>query len=352
MTDSTDQAVGSAPLAETAAGTAPPPAEGPSPGTGHGPRRIAGVLDFRHLGLVAVLVVLGIIGVSTAETFLTWNNMLNILTSASVAGVVSVGMTFVIIGGGIDLSVGALVALASVWATTAQTQSYGFWVMILTAVIVATVAGLINGILIAYGRIVPFITTLAMLASARGLAERISNRQSQIVTNEHFANIAVWKVAGIPVLVIILAVVVLLGWILLNGTVFGRRTFAIGGNAEAARLAGINVRRHTVMLYVLVGVCCGIAAVMLASRTNTGASTHGMLYELDAIAAVIIGGTPLTGGRGTLIGTILGVLIFTTVTNLFVLNNFTTDVQNIAKGVIIVAAVLLQHRATRTQAAP
>lgn len=351
MTESTDQAVGAPLLAEPTAGTTPPPGGKEPVKSSRTAWKLGGILDFRHLGLIAVLLILGIIGVSTANTFLTTSNMLNILTSASVEGVVAVGMTFVIIGGGIDLSVGALVALASVWATTGQTQSYGFWFMILVALLVASVSGLINGIIIAYGRVVPFITTLAMLASARGLAERISNRQSQIVDNLNFANIAVWKVAGIPALVIIFAVVVALGWILLNRTVFGRRTFAIGGNPEAARLAGINVRRHTVLLYTLVGLCCGIAAVMLAARTNTGASTHGNLYELDAIAAVIIGGTPLTGGRGTLIGTILGVLVFTTVTNLFVLNNFTTDVQNIAKGVIIVAAVLLQHRATRTRAA-
>lgn len=349
MSDGTDQAVGVGPLTEPAAGSQPPVPAPSGPVAGH--RRIAGILDFRHLGLIAVLLVLGIIGAATSDTFLTRSNILNILTSASVIGVVTVGMTFVIIGGGIDLSVGALVALAAVWATTAETQSYGFWVMILVALLVASVAGLINGLLISYGRIVPFIATLAMLASARGLAERISNRQSQIVTDAKFADIAVWKVAGIPVLVIILAVVVALGWVVLNRTVFGRRTFALGGNAEAARLAGINIRRHTVYLYVLVGFCCGIAAVMLAARTNTGASTHGMLYELDAIAAVIIGGTSLNGGRGTIIGSLLGVLIFTTVTNLFVLNNFTTDVQNIAKGIIIVGAVLLQHRTTRTRAA-
>ena len=142
------------------------------------------------------------------------------------------------------------------------------------------------------------------------------------------------------------AVVVAVGWVLLNRTTFGRRTFAIGGNPEAARLAGVDVRRHTVALYVVSGLCAGIAAIMIASLTTTGSSTHGTLYELDAIAAVIIGGTLLSGGRGTLIGSILGVLVFTTIT-LFVLNNLATEVQNIAKGVIIVVAVLIQTRARR-----
>jgi len=220
-------------------------------------------------------------------------------------------------------------------------------VMVACALAVGAGAGLVNGVLVAYGRIVPFIVTLAMLISAQGLAEQISGKHSQIVTDPSIAAIASTKLLGIPLLVYLLALVVAVGWVVLNRTTFGRRTFAIGGNPEAARLAGLDVRRHTVLLYVVSGLCCGIAAVMITSLTTTGSSTHGTLYELDAIAAVIIGGTLLSGGRGTLIGSILGVLVFTTITNLFVLNNLATEVQNIAKGVIIVAAVLFQSRAQR-----
>lgn len=302
----------------------------------------------RNLGLLAVLVLLGIVGVVTTSTFLTSSNLLTVLTSASIIGVLTVGVTFVIIGGGIDLSVGKVMALSSVWATTVATQSFGPLVMILCALLVGVGAGLINGLLIAYGRIVPFIVTLAMLISAQGLAERISGRRSQIVTDPTIAAIATTRLAGIPLLVYIFAAVVVVGWVILNRTTFGRRTFAIGGNPEAARLAGLNVKRHTILLYVVSGLCCGIAAIMIASLTTTGSSTHGTLYELDAIAAVIIGGTLLSGGRGTLIGSILGVLVFTTITNLFVLNNLDTEVQNIAKGVIIVVAVLIQTRARRS----
>ncbi len=306
-------------------------------------------VEVRNLGLVAVLAVLLVVGTLTSDTFLTQNNIENILVSSSVIGVVTVGVTLVIIGGGIDLSVGALVALASVWATTVQTQSYGAVVMILCALTVGAVAGLINGVLIAYGNLVPFIVTLAMLVSARGLAARLAQNRTQIVTDQTIIGIATSDFLGIPVLIWILAVVVGLGWILLNRTTFGRRTIAIGGNAEAARLAGIDVRRTTVLLYVISGLCCGIAAVMIMSRTTTGSSTHGELYELDAIAAAIIGGTLLSGGRGTIIGSLLGVLVFTTITNIFILNNLATETQNIAKGVIIIAAVLLQRRATRTR---
>jgi ribose transport system permease protein len=302
----------------------------------------------RNLGLVAVLVLLGIVGVSTADTFLTRSNLLTILTSASVIGVITVGATMVIIGGGIDLSVGKVMALASVWSTTVATQSYGPVVMVFCALFVGGGCGLVNGLLIAYGRIVPFIVTLAMLISAQGLAEQISGKRSQIVTDPTIVAIANTRLLGIPLLVYIFAAVVVVGWVVLNRTTFGRRTFAIGGNPEAARLAGLNVRRHTVALYVVSGLCCGIAAIMIASLTTTGSSTHGDLYELDAIAAVIIGGTLLSGGRGTLVGSILGVLVFTTITNLFVLNNLPIEVQNIAKGAIIVAAVLIQSRARRS----
>jgi ribose transport system permease protein len=149
--------------------------------------------------------------------------------------------------------------------------------------------------------------------------------------------------------VIIFALVAAIGWVVFNRTTFGRRTFAVGGNPEAARLAGVNVNRHTVALYAISGLCCGIAAVMLVARTTTGSSTHGTLLELDAIAAVVIGGTLLSGGRGTIVGTVLGVLIFTTLSNVFTQNNLSSSAQSVAKGLIIVAAVLLQQRlATRS----
>jgi ribose transport system permease protein len=308
---------------------------------------VGGVGEIHNIGLVAVLIVLAIVGAATSENFLTTDNLRNILVSSSVIGVVTVGATFVIIGGGIDLSVGAIVALASVWATTLATQSYGPWVMILCAVLVGAGTGLVNGVLIAYGQLVPFIVTLAMLVSARGLAARMADNRTQLVTEQTIKDIATTEIVGVPLLVIVLIVVAAIGWVLLNRTTFGRRTIAVGGNAEAARLAGIDVKRTTLLLYLLSGTCCGIAAVMIMARTTTGSSTHGTLYELDAIAAAIIGGTLLAGGRGTIVGAMLGVLVFTTITNIFVLNNLATETQAIAKGLIIVGAVLLQRRATR-----
>ncbi|KOX10661.1 MULTISPECIES: ABC transporter permease [Micromonospora] len=302
----------------------------------------------RNLGLIGVLAALIVVGVVTKPDLYgdpnwVWNNVLAILQLASVVGVVTVGMTFVIIGGGIDLSVGAIVALAGVWCTTVATQSYGAGGMIFTAIVVGICVGLVNGVLISYGRLVPFIATLAMLVAARGLAASISNKQTQVSSSTFINDIAARKVLGIPILVYILGAVVLAGWILLNRTTFGRRTIAVGGNPEAARLAGINVRRHTMLLYALSGLCCGIAAIMLTSQATSAQAAMANLYELDAIAAAIIGGTLLSGGRGTIVGSLLGVIIFATITNLFAINGLSIEAQNMVKGGIIVAAVLVQQ---------
>ncbi|QIK83959.1 ABC transporter permease [Sanguibacter sp. HDW7] len=306
----------------------------------------------RNAGLVVALVLLSVVGLVTAdERFASVSNFLTVLSLASVIGVLSVGMTFVITTGGIDLSIGAVMGLASVWATTLATQQMALdvhWsVMVLTALAVGLVAGLVNGALVAYGKVVAFIATLAMMAAARGLAEMISNRQTQRVKVKPFLDLFGGSVLGVPVLVWIFALVAVAGWILLNRTTFGRRTVAVGGNPEAARLAGIDVRRHTMYVYGLAGLTAGIGAVMMLVRTTAGTSTHGSMYELDAIAAVVVGGTLLIGGRGTIVGTVLGVLIFTTLTNVFTLNNLSTSAQAVAKGVIIVAAVLLQQHLAR-----
>ncbi|MCG5452633.1 ABC transporter permease [Micromonospora hortensis] len=302
----------------------------------------------RNLGLIGVLAALIVVGAVTKPDLYgdpnwVWNNVLAILQLASVVGVVTVGMTFVIIGGGIDLSVGAIVALAGVWCTTVATQSYGAGGMIFAALAVGICVGLVNGVLISYGRLVPFIATLAMLVAARGLAASISNKQTQVSSSTFINDIAARKVIGIPILVYILGAVVLAGWVVLNRTTFGRRTIAVGGNPEAARLAGINVRRHTMLLYALSGLCCGIAAIMLTSQATSAQAAMANLYELDAIAAAIIGGTLLSGGRGTIVGSLLGVIIFATITNLFAINGLSIEAQNMVKGGIIVAAVLVQQ---------
>ncbi|WP_404434180.1 ABC transporter permease [Microbacterium lacus] len=303
----------------------------------------------RNLGLVVALLVLVVVGAVTApDTFLGISNILTILRQASIIGVVSIGMTLVIIAGGIDLSVGSVLGLASVVATLMVIQDavrQTHWIiMIVVALAVGAAAGLINGIVIAYGKVIAFMATLAMLVAARGLAEILADRRTLVVESRPFIDFMNADFIGVDILIWIFAIVAALGWVLLNRTTFGRRTVAIGGNREAARLAGINVNRHVMWLYGISGLTAGIAAVMYLGRTTAGTSTHGTLLELDAIAAVVVGGTLLVGGRGTITGTVFGVLIFATLSNVFVQNNLSSSVQAIAKGVIIVVAVLLQQR--------
>lgn len=303
----------------------------------------------RNSGLVVALALLCVVGFITGgDRFADMANVMTILRLAASIGVVAIGMTFVITGGGIDLSVGAVVALASVWATTVSTQVMAadtHWsLLIVVALAVGAACGLLNGLLVSFGKIVPFIATLAMMASARGLAEIIANRQTQRIkyVPEFLDNLR-GDILGIPRQVWIFILVAVVGWVIFNRTTFGRRTVAVGGNPEAARLAGINVKRHTVWLYTLAGTTAGIGAVMLMSRTTTGSSTHGVMWELDAIAAVVIGGTLLSGGRGTIVGTVFGIIIFATLSNVFVLNNLSSSAQAVTKGLIIVIAVLLQQ---------
>lgn len=353
---------GTAPDGPADAGIAlstPEPLDSPATTATRGPRRpglpgLHGSVG-RNLGLVLALVLLCVVGAFTGgERFASIDNALTILRLAAVLGVLCIGMTFVITGGGIDLSVGSVLGLATVWASTLATQTMArdtHWlVMVGVALAVGVACGLINGILIAYGKIVGFMATLAMMVGARGLAEIIANRKTQVVSVPEFLDFFRASVLGVPVLVWMFALVSVAGWVLLNRTTFGRRTVAVGGNPEAARLAGIKVKRHTMYLYALSGLTAGIAGVMMLARTTAGSSTNGQMYELDAIAAVVVGGTLLAGGRGTIVGTVLGVLIFTTLTNVFTQNNMSTSAQAVVKGVIIVVAVLVQQRfATRSR---
>ncbi|YCK79412.1 ABC transporter permease [Arthrobacter sp. D3-16] len=303
----------------------------------------------RSMGLVIALALLFVIGaVTSGDRFLSVENVLTILRLASITGVVAIGVTFVITAGGIDLSVGSVLGLTTVVASLASIQlaaTQSSWLLIVVvALAVGVAAGLINGLVIAYGNVVAFIATLAVLVGARGLAELISGRRTQIVSNRDLLQVMRAEFLGVPILIWIFVLVAVAGWFLLNRTTFGRRTVAIGGNLEASKLAGIKVKRHLVYLYVLSGLAAGIAGVMMLGRTTAGTSTHGYLLELDVIAAVVVGGTLLAGGRGTIMGTVLGVLIFSTLTNVFTQNNLDTSVQALAKGLIIVVAVLLQQR--------
>lgn len=308
-------------------------------------------LSWRAYGLPIALLLILVAGTLTSPFFLLdfgtgeirWGNIVNILVQSSVIGILAVGMTYVILTGGIDLSVGAVIALAGVAA--ASFQEFGAAAMVIAGVTTGIGVGIVNGLLVSVGRVVPFIATLATLTIARGLALTITGASPIRVRDQTYVQVGAGYLAGvIPYVVVIAAVVVFLGWFGLTRTSFGREIYAVGGNREAARLSGIPVRRTTFLAYVIAGVCAGIAAVLVSARTATAQPSAGQGNELDAIAAVVVGGVSLFGGVGSIVGTVFGVLILTTITNIFVLQNMSFDAQLIVKGVIILAAVMLQRR--------
>jgi ribose transport system permease protein len=293
--------------------------------------------------IIALMVFGTIAGAVTDRPFLTSDNMLTIVTQASVVGIIAVGMTFVIATGGIDLSVGSMLAAAAVTGAVLVRNDAipdTTFMFIVFTVGMALLLGAFNGLLVGYGRVVPFIATLAMLAIARGLALWFSGR-----TDIPLLQLTALRSLGrgyTPAIVFL--VVVALGWIGLNLTRYGRHVVAVGGNREAARIAGIKTSTIVASVYLLSGLCVGLAAVIQTARLGTASPVAGSLLELDAIAAVVIGGTSLAGGRATMLGTFLGVITFAIVFNLLTLLNLPIESQYIVRGAIILAAVLIQRR--------
>jgi ribose transport system permease protein len=301
-------------------------------------------IQLQEAALPVVVLALLVAGtIADREQFLTRDNLLTVLTQASVTGVVAVGMTFVIATGGIDLSVGSMLAAAAIaGGLVGEEQSLPF---MLGALGFGVLLGLVNGVAIAYGRIVPFIATLAMFAGARGLALWMSDKTPiSLLQLDFVRELGRGRVAGIPYAALVFVAVTAGGWMLLNRTRYGRHVIAVGGNREAARMAGVRPQRIVCSVYVLSGLCVGIAAVLLSGRLGSASPVAGNLLELDAIAAVVIGGTSLAGGRATITGTFLGVITFGLLFNLLNLLDMPTELQQLTKGVIILAAAALQRR--------
>jgi ribose transport system permease protein len=297
--------------------------------------------EYALVGVVVLLLVAG--AILEPDAFLTSDNMLNVLRQASVVGVLAIGMTFVIATGGIDLSVGSMTAAAAV--AGGQFADSGSAAFILGALGMGILLGGINAGAIAYGKVVPFIATLAMFTMARGAALWISDKTPiSLFSLESVRWFGNGEVLGIPSAAIVFLAVAALAWVLLNRTRYGRYVVAVGGNREAARIAGVNVSRIVFSVYVLSGICAAIAAILVSGRLSSASPIVGNLYELDAIAAVVIGGTALAGGRATIVGTFLGVITFALIFNLLTLMDLATEIQQVTKGLIILAAVLIQRR--------
>lgn len=286
----------------------------------------------------------------SSPSFLTTQNILNILRQSSMNGIIAVGMTFVIVTGGIDLSVGAIVALAAVAATSfAHPDTYPLIVPVAVGLAVGTIAGAINGMVIARGAIAPFVATLGMMTIARGAGLVFSSGRPIINLSDEYNGIGGGQFLGIPIPVYLFAGVVLIGVFLLRFSKFGRHVYAVGGNEQASKLSGLNIGSIKVAVYSLSGLFAGFAGVVLSSRVMTGSPVAGVGYELDAIAAVVIGGTSLAGGAGSIFGTIIGTLIIGVMNNGLDLLNVSSYFQQIVKGVIIIAAVLLDQNTKKTK---
>jgi len=295
----------------------------------------------RQVGTLLGLVALCLLLWALTPHFLTVSNLLNVMEQTAINAVIAVGMTFVIISGGIDLSVGSLVAFSGVLLASALQAPLPAGPAILVCLLAGSACGLVNGALITRGRLPPFIATLGMMSVARGAALVFTEGRPISGFEAGFRGLATGRVMMVPVPVLVTAAVYLLGHFVLTRTRFGRYVYAIGGNEEATRLSGVSVRFHKSMVYALAGLMSALASVLLTARLNSAQPIAGMMYELDAIAATVIGGTSLMGGSGTLPGTLVGALIMGVLRNGLNLLGISSFLQQIVIGLVIIVAVLV-----------
>lgn len=279
--------------------------------------------------------------------FATVDNLLNVTLQTSITAIIAVGMTFVILTAGIDLSVGSLVALAGVLTTVCLKVDLppplAYALGVVAGLLFGAVSGAVAGVFVTKFRITPFIVTLALMTVWRGTAFVVTEGRPVWELPEGFAEIARGRIAFIPIPTLIMLLVFVAAHVVLTRTKFGRYVYAVGGNSEAARLAGIRTDRVLLQVYVLSGVLAALSGILLASRVNSGQPNAGLMYELDVIAAVVVGGTSLFGGRGTVIGTLIGSLLIGVLRNGLNLLNVESYVQQVIVGVVILLAVLLDR---------
>jgi ribose/xylose/arabinose/galactoside ABC-type transport system permease subunit len=298
----------------------------------------------QRFGIVIALVVISAGMAIATPSFLTAANLINVTRQIYLNGILAVGVTFVLLTGGVDLSLGSVVALSGVVAAIfAHPGDHCIAVPILMGILAGAACGATNGVLVTRGRVAPFIVTLGMMSAARGLAYIISGGMPVSNMSPQLTRLA-GDVLGLPIPVLILAAVSLGSWAFLSHTRLGRYIYAVGGNENATRAAGISVTRVKMSAYTVCGAMAGLAGVLLAARTTTGQASAAVGAELDAIAAVVIGGTSLSGGIGGIGGTLQGVVLMGVINNGLDLLKVSSYYQQIVKGVIIIGAVWLDRR--------
>ncbi len=295
----------------------------------------------REVGTLIGLFLLGALLSILSPFFLTSSNLLNVMEQTAINAVIAVGMTFVILSAGIDLSVGSIAALSGVVLANRLQAGWPLALSLLAGLLTGALCGLSSGLLITRGKLPPFIATLGMMSVCRGAALLFTDGRPISGFDESLRWLSTGRVFGIPVPVLLTVLLYGLAIVLLNRTRFGRYVYAIGGNEEATRLSGVAVGFHKTLVYILSGVTAALASVLLTARLNSAQPIAGMMYELDAIAAVVIGGTSLTGGLGTLGGTLIGALTMGVLRNGLNLLGISSFLQQIVIGLVIIAAVLM-----------
>lgn len=298
---------------------------------------------FQKYYLVITFLLMFVVSCLLSPKFLTPLNLLNILTQNATTAILSYGMLLVIVTGGIDLSVGSFLALSVCLTAGLLNQNWPIAAVCLFVVLVMAAGGAIAGGLIAFGKIEPFIATLAMQQVVRGIAYIYQVGSVAVINNQTFLTNFAGNLGPIPIAIIYAAIIGVIMHILLKNTTFGRKTYAIGGSKEAAKLVGVSVNKMLISIYVLSAILAGIAGIIMAARLRVGTALVGDGLELDAIASVVIGGAAFTGGRGTVMNTVLGVLILGIIGNIMNLMGVATYPQMMIKGAIIVAAVLAKR---------
>ncbi|RKF13655.1 ribose ABC transporter permease [Alginatibacterium sediminis] len=313
----------------------------------HNRRRLSKAWLIEQKSLIALLFLIVVVSF-LSPNFFTTDNILNILRQTSVNAIIAVGMTLVILTAGIDLSVGSVLALCGAFAASLVAMEVSVFIAVPTALIAGAALGAISGLIIAKGKVQAFIATLVTMTLLRGVTMVYTDGRPISAgftdTADAFAWFGTGYALGIPVPVWLMVLVFALAWYVLNHTRFGRYVYAVGGNEPATRLSGINVDRVKIAVYSICGLLAALAGIIVTSRLSSAQPTAGMAYELDAIAAVVLGGTSLAGGRGRIMGTLIGALIIGFLNNALNLLDVSSYYQMIAKAVVILLAVLVDNK--------
>jgi len=300
----------------------------------------------KNYGIILAFVIICVALAILSPVFLTKNNIINVIRQTSIYGIMAVGMTFVILTGGIDLSAGSVLALAGAICAGLLKGGSSIFVAIIAALGIGVACGLINGLFITKAKIPPFVVTLGMTNIARGLTLIYTKGYPISGFSPEFREIGGGYILGIPVPIILFLVIVLIAYVVLSQTKLGRYTYAIGGNEETVKLSGVNSAKYKTLVYIISGLSCAISALILTARLNSAEPIAGTGYETDVIAAVCIGGASMNGGRGSVWGSLLGALLIGVLNNGMNLLGVSPYFQQVVKGLIIICAVWLDKMKT------